>query len=244
MEKYLDVEDYINNQDWDSLLKWAYKHANSNESEETLGMVARSYHILMDNGIYLAANNLGSMYYSGLYFDENYLEAAKYYKIAAENGVEVAYGNLGCCFYYGKNIDYKKAYEAFVEGAILFDNVECLFRLGDMYRYGYHVEANEYKAYHLYERAIDIANKTNDLEREYAEALYRSAECTLNGIGTNIDPYASLFKLNVSLSILYKYINSVGFVKLEIKKVKALIKQAEKMIEVNDKIELNNKEID
>lgn len=239
MKDCLVAEEYINERDWNNLFKWAYEHANNSESKEVLETVVKSYHILIDNGFYLAANNLGSMYYSGLYFNEDYNEAAKYYKMAADNGVEVAYGNLGCCYYYGGNKDYKKAYEAFAEGAALFNNVECLFRLGDLYRYGYYVEKNENKAYYLYEKAIKVAEDQNDVEREHAEALYRSAECSLYGIGTNIDLYAALLKANISLGILYKYIGDAKYVKQQIRKVKAIVKQAEKIIEGNDKIELH-----
>lgn len=53
-------------------------------------------------------------------------------------------------------MDYRKAYEYWTLGALLFQNPNCLYKLGDMYKNGYYVEQNEQHAIHLYFAAMNV----------------------------------------------------------------------------------------
>jgi uncharacterized protein len=63
-------------------------------------------------GVALAQNNLGLMYYSGQGLPQNYDEAAKWYRLAAEQGNATAQSNLGSMYYSGEGVpqDYVQAY--------------------------------------------------------------------------------------------------------------------------------------
>ena len=122
-----EVKRMIQDGNYDGLMDWAFDNDNPDASKETLKSVADAYKVLIDKGYGLAANNLGSMYYCGRYFDEDVDSAIRYYSIACDMGTSMAWGNLGCCYFYGKRKDYRKAYEIFAEGAFLFNNIECLY---------------------------------------------------------------------------------------------------------------------
>ena len=63
-------------------------------------------------GVALAQNNLGLMYYSGQGLPQDYAEAAKWYRLAAEQGNATAQSNLGSMYYSGEGVpqDYVQAY--------------------------------------------------------------------------------------------------------------------------------------
>ena len=63
-------------------------------------------------GVALAQNNLGLMYYNGQGLSQDYHEAAKWYRLAAEQGNATAQSNLGSMYYSGEGVpqDYVQAY--------------------------------------------------------------------------------------------------------------------------------------
>jgi uncharacterized protein len=63
-------------------------------------------------GVALAQNNLGLMYYDGQGVPQDYREAAKWYRLAAEQGNATAQSNLGSMYYSGEGVpqDYVQAY--------------------------------------------------------------------------------------------------------------------------------------
>jgi len=63
-------------------------------------------------GVALAQNNLGLMYYNGQGLSQDYDEAAKWYRLAAEQGNATAQSNLGSMYYSGEGVpqDYVQAY--------------------------------------------------------------------------------------------------------------------------------------
>ncbi len=64
--------------------------------------------------------------------------------------------NLGYCFYYGRyvEVDYQKAFECFLL-AFLHDNVNAMYKLGDIYLDEKYVPKNEKMAYSMYEKAYN-----------------------------------------------------------------------------------------
>ena len=63
-------------------------------------------------GVALAQNNLGLMYYNGQGVPREYDEAAKWYRLAAEQGNVTAQSNLGSMYFSGVGVpqDYVQAY--------------------------------------------------------------------------------------------------------------------------------------
>ena len=160
-----EVKKLMQEGNYDGLMDWAFDNDNPSSTSETLKSVADAYEYLIDKGYGIAANNLGSMYYCGRYFDEDVDKAIKYYNIACDMGTPMAWGNLGCCYFYGEKQNYRKAYKVFAEGAFLFDEIECLYMLGEMYQYGYYVKKHIEKARHLYFKALDCLD--TGAQRDY-----------------------------------------------------------------------------
>ena len=153
------IRDLLEMENYDAALDWASAHHNDLEHPEIMERVVEVYEMLVEMGNPVAALNLGSMYYNGTYLERDFKEATRLYHIAADAGEEEAICNLGYCYYYGRHqeVDYKKAYEYWSLGALMFQNPSCLYKLGDMYRNGHHVEQNEHYAIHLYFAAMNAA---------------------------------------------------------------------------------------
>lgn len=99
------------------------------------------------------------MYYGGVYIKRDFKKAVELYKLASDSTDESiaarAICNLGYCYYYGRDIpvDYEKAFHCFMRGSILYNDANCLYKLGDMYRFGNFVSKNEKTAFELYNQA-------------------------------------------------------------------------------------------
>ena len=222
----------------ETLFDWAREHQNINTSKETLKEVANIYRKLCKNDFPMAYNNLGFMYYCGLYFDKDIDKAIELYEKAVEYGVAIAFANLGCCYYYEKK-NYKKAYEMFSEGAFLFREPECLYMLGDMYKLGLGVEQHDCKSFELYMRAFEACDDNNTRDHECLGDIHaRIGESILYGIGTKQDTLQALKALNMSLGILYERISEDQFVMYTIDKVKKLVEEAEEELEL-DRVSIN-----
>jgi TPR repeat protein len=65
-----------------------------------------------EEGVAVAQNNLGLMYYNGQGVPQDYGEAAKWYRLAAEQGNATAQSNLASMYYSGEGVpqDYVQAY--------------------------------------------------------------------------------------------------------------------------------------
>ena len=134
-----------------------------------------------------AALDLGAIYYNGVDVDRDYQKAVLLYQRAMKSDdpevASIAINNLGYCYYYGHGveIDYGKAFELFTRGAILYRCPNCLYKLADMYRYGYFVAQDEGVAYHL----LKEAELLSCLHKKvfYANIAKRIAEFFADGIG-------------------------------------------------------------
>lgn len=223
-----EVRRFIQDGNYDGLMDWAYSNDNAFSSKETLKSVADAYEYLIDKGYGIAANNLGSMYYCGRYFDEDVDKAIKYYNIACDMGFSMAWGNLGCCYYYGQKQNYRKAYKVFAEGAFLFNNIECLYMLGEMYQYGYYVKKHLDKAKHLYFKALDCLNAGEQGDYNcIGEVHYRIGRFLIEEAS---DIKAGLKHLHVALGFLYEKIDDDKFAQSNIDKIKVLTAKAEDLL--------------
>ena len=215
---------------YDELMHMAYDHDNFASSEQELKQVAEAYEFLIDKGYGIAANNLGSMYYCGRYFERNVLKAIQYYETACRMGEPLAWSNLGCCYYYELK-DYRKAFEVFAEGAALFREPECLYMLGDMYKNGYHVEKSGVKSFELYKRALQAINPDDERENSLqGDILCRIGE-TLVSTGDGKELLEGLKALYRGMSYLYSRLHENSFVDADIRKYKAMIQETEAFME-------------
>lgn len=227
-----EISRFIQEENYDGLMDWAYSHDDPSSSEDTLKSVADAYEYLIGKGYGIAANNLGSMYYCGRYFSEDVDEAIRYYEIACDMGVQMAWGNLGCCYYYGIRKDYKKAYEVFAEGAFLFNDVECLYMLGDMFHYGRYVKKHPDKALHLYLKALNSINPEDKRDCSLnGDAMYRLGGFLIEDENNVTEGIKLLYQ---ALGNLYTVIKDDKFALQKIEKVKEMIKKAEEKFSVEN----------
>ncbi len=220
----------MNKGDLDGLMGWACIHDRFDSSKEDLKSVSEAYEYLTGKGYAIAANNLGSMYYVGRYFQRNLHKAVQYYKKAMEMGEVLAWPNLGCVYFYELK-NYHKAFDIFAEGAALFSEPECLYMLGDMYKNGYYVEKSEQKMMQLYQRALNSINYENERE----SALQGDILCRMGESLVSKDDEASITQgirmLYSGISHLYARVHENCFVDADIRKYKALLEESESLLD-------------
>lgn len=205
-EKQLyEVYHYIEKMDYDNMLAWAQKHHYCTDCDAVMEDVVRCYEYCIDFGIPEAAYGLGSLYYTGKGIEQDYSKAYYYYKIAADCGNRRAICGIGYCWYYGRHqpADYDKAYEYFNLGVQLFNDANCLYKIGDMYYNGYRVEPNSKYAYTIYERAYQVCISSEDDYYSLPDVCLRIGKCYLYGIGVMPDGYAALEMLLDALKGFY-----------------------------------------
>ena len=198
----------ILSQDWEKVFEWACDHHDRSEIS-MMDKVTSCYYFCMQHGMPKAALNLGTFYYSGRFFEQDC--------------------NCGYCFYYGRHqeVDYAEAYKYFSLGALLYDDANCLYKLGDMFLNGYAVEKNEAYAFQLYLRALDQAQMNDDQASAAADAQYRIGKCYLRGIGTEKDVEEAHVQLSFALLNYYKRRKTDEFARGLIQKTKELIAEAQ-----------------
>lgn len=234
-----DLEDDLNavncsiaQEDWDEVFGWACD--NQDYPEEAISRkVIECYELCAQHDIPEAALNLGTFYYTGRVVGQDYQKAYELYKTAADAGVLRAICNCGYCFYYGRHqeVDYEKAYEYFSLGALLYDDANCLYKLGDLYLNGYGVAKNERYAFILYQRALQRSWENDADAVCAADAQFRVGKCYLAGIGTEQNPEKAYDLLSLSLINFYKCRKTDHFVIGSIQSAKELLAQAQEQLE-------------
>lgn len=230
------VQRYIGERNYDAMYTWACRHHDCVDSKEVLQKVLECYELCAGQNMPAAALNLGTMYYNGRIVVRDFEKAAHFYKIAADAGILRAICNLGYCYYYGRHqsVDYKKAYEYFLRGALLHNDVNCLYKLGDMYLNGFAVEQNPTYAFMLYERAWYLCDD-GDEEDSYCwpDVQFRMGKCYLKGIGTPVLLPKALKHLTQALCGFYDRIKTDPYVQGMIDGTKELIEETEQKIREN-----------
>lgn len=218
-----------------ALFDWAYRHDHGNWSMEVLGKAAEIYERFIEKGDGMAMNNLGSMYYNGSYCGRDLKMAEKYYQMACEKGISLAYGNLACVYYYGDDSirDYSKCYDWLMKGAVIFDNVECYMRLGDLFRYGKGVDENHDLAFRMYVKALNAIPKDSETaDPNLGSIRKRIGECFLYGISVDRDAHEALFNFSIAMTALYAQIGS-PYVMSSIRHLNEELKEAQDILEGN-----------
>ena len=180
----------------------------SMESEsfsDIMETVVRCYRLCVEHGNATAAVNLGTMYYNGTYVKRDYHQARRLYETAARAGEKRAICSLGYFYYYGRHQspDYEKAYQYLNTGALLYDDPNCLYKLGDMYREGQYVEANQKFAVMLYFRALEGVSRFGAEDFCRPDILLRIGEAFLYGMEVEQDSKKALDCFLQALSGFY-----------------------------------------
>ena len=227
-----EVNYYIECGDWDEVLEWAQDHHESDEPE-VINKLVECYELCIKQDMPTAALNLGTLYYTGRGVEQDYKKAFELYKIAADAGELRAICNCGYCFYYGRHQepDYSEAFKYFSLGALLHNDTNCLYKLGDLYLNGYGVAKNEEYAFIMYNRALQRAQESDQDQYCLADTQFRVGKCLLRGIGVpkNIEDAHTL--LSLSLLNFYKRRKTDIFVGSLIKDAKELIAEAQQKLD-------------
>ena len=226
------VNNYLFTGKADKAFQWAVKHQNDFHDKEIMEKVVEIYEDFTEAGNPNAALNLGAMYYNGTYLERDFQKAAALYKLAADAGNTQAMCNLGYCYYYGRHqeVDYEKAYRYFTQGAILDNNPNCLYKLGDMFQNGYYIEKNGLRAIKLYKNAYHSAMDYEDRE-SLADIELRLGKAYLRSNTVSKDPEVAFLHLSRALSLFYERRHTDPFVKGLIAETKKLLAECEQLLD-------------
>ena len=228
-----ELSGFLEERDYGAVFQWACEHHERTRFPDIMETVVRCYRLCMERGIPGAALNLGSMYYNGAYLKQDYQKAVELYEIAADAGDRRAICNLGYCYYYGRHQppDYAKAYYYYNLGAVLYDDPNCLYKLGDMYLDGKYVEPNERYAVKLYFRALEMINRPDEEEFCRPDILSRVGEAFLRGFVVDRDPKKALDCFLQALSGFYDRRKTDPFAAGLIENAKEKIREAEEALD-------------
>ena len=233
-DELVEIDEYIKMKWWEEVLEWAIAHHDS--PYEHIGRkVIKCYELCMEQGIAVAALNLGTFYYKGKFVEQNFEKAFELYKIAADAGELRAICNCGYCYYYGRHqeTDYGEALKYFSIGALLYQDANCLYKLGDMYLYGYGVDRNENYAYLLYDRALSRCQEEPDNNSCIGDVQLRIGKCLLKGIGVKINIEKAYEFLSFSLLNFYKRRKTDNFVSGPIRSAKELMAEVQEKLDAD-----------
>ncbi len=231
--EFQEIDRYIYEENWDKVMYWAETHHDTTE-QAVADKVMECYRLCIKQGMPAAYLNLGTFYYNGVFVRQDFKKAFELYKVAADAGEIRAICNCAYCFYYGRHqkVDYGEAFRYFNIGALLTDDVNCLYKLGDMYLNGYYVEKNEKYAFMLYNRANDLCEtQPGAAEQVLADVQFRLGKCSLRGIGTEKDPKTANLLLSLALVGFYDRCSIDPFVHGLIKSTKRLLAEAQAEID-------------
>jgi len=117
------------------------------------------------------------LHLGGYYYERKDFELAlKYYEMAAEYGETDAYAGLGYIWYYGRTgeRDYEKAFVYYTKAAEAGD-IQCKYKLADMYKNGYFVEPDLAKYESIIEELYPQVRKCRRLNDPVPEVYTRLA---------------------------------------------------------------------
>lgn len=227
-----EIDHYIQKEDWKNVLDWACRHMDDTD-ETILWKVISCFALCIGQNMPLAALNLGTFYYNGRVLDQDYQEAFELYKIAADAGIKEAICNCGYCFYYGRHqeVDYEEAYHYFSLGALLYNDANCLYKLGDLFQNGYGVQKNFVYAHQLYSRAYELVKSSSEDQHCLADVQYRLGRCNLYGIGCEKDVNEAHVLLTLALLNFYSRRKKDSYVPQTIATLKTLIAEAQQQLD-------------
>ena len=222
----------VQGEDWEAVFEWAARRQDSADPA-VMRKVVECYELCVEQGIPAAAVNLGTLYYTGHHVGQDYGRAFELYKIGADAGDCRGICNCGYCFYYGRHAetDYAEAFRYFSLGALLFDDANCLYKLGDMFLHGLGTEQNEGYAFRMYMRSLARCHENEKEGSCIADVQLRVGECLLHGTGTAKDIDEAHVALSFALLNYYKRQKAGEGVAWLIAKAKKLIAEAQDLLD-------------
>lgn len=117
---------------------------------------------------------------------EDYAIAIDLYELGKARGDAQSAINLGYMYYYGRgtNRNYARAYECYAFGALMANNPEGYWKLGDLYASGRGVRKSEFTAWRMYVNAYKHAGEPPLTAR----AAHHMADYLLHGIEGKLEP--------------------------------------------------------
>ena len=233
-DEFSKINEFIAYAKWDDVLEWACDHPETT-SPIVAAKVMECYELCIKQNMPDAFLNLGTFYYKGIFVDQDYQKAFELYKVAADAGLKQALCNCGYCFYYGRHqeVDYAEAYRYFLLGALLHNDANCLYKLGDMYLNGYHVEKNEKYAFMLFDRALKVCRDSENGDPAFPDVQFRIGKCLLYGIGVERNVDEAHTTLSFALLNFYQRRQTDPFVQQLIASTKKLIAEAQKFLDAD-----------
>ncbi len=200
---------YILSGNYDEMFKWAVNHHDRVDCPGIMKVVCSCYQ----------------------------LWAEELYKIAAAAGEVRAICNLGYVYYYGRcgEVDYARAFQCFNLGAVLYDDANCLYKLGDMYRDGLFVTANGKFAFQLYLRALQQVSVPNTDHNCAPDIQFRLGRELVEGDIVTQNAENGLSLLTEALGGFYARRKNDAAVPELVQKTKELISKAEKILDADMK---------
>ena len=223
-----------NRRSMEELATFYFENHPEEVAAEDIPVLVAYYEKAVEEGNSRAMLNLGALYYNGVFVEQKFKKAMELYQMAADSENDdiapIALGNLGYCHYYGRDtaVNYAKAFECFLKGAIFYSDPACLCKLGDMFKAGKFVEKNGRTAFLLYEEA-EKSSRRHGKRREHADCVKRLAEILLDGMaGVERDPFAALKYLSEAQGELYDAVYRRGdpFAEKNLASVETLIEKA------------------
>lgn len=141
-----------------------------------------------DAGNGMALNDLGVFWLLGRGGRKDPAKARDYFKKAVLFGSEQALENLGFCAL--QDHDYETAYNCFVKGALLMQPF-AYYQLALMYEAGEYVSQDKVQAFEMF---YTLYRNLNEASAAFLgpELCVKLAECFMDGIGTDQDPFLAV----------------------------------------------------
>lgn len=224
-----EMELFLENGGENLLYQWAVEQfCDGNNKCYELGI--KCYEIAAGKGHGLALNNLGALYSEGRFVEQDTDKAMDYYTKSAEKGCAEACCNLGYFYLYGRNdeVDYQKAYEYFSRGAMLGNDANCLYKLGDMYMYGSYVEKNSKLAFEFYVKALETFEEygCTYADEFVSDINYRIGKCLYEGNGVEENKLLSVRYLEEALDgYEAREHDAYGYVEKRIVEIKNMLEE-------------------
>lgn len=186
---------------------------NSPVEPEMAKSAIKYYTICAENGNTDAMLDLGAMYLEGRGVERDRNKALAWYEKAAALGGNRACRCIGNFYRYDLSPDGFPVPTNDTERLLLAldwykkgsgrDEENCLYELGDYYRYGIIVAKDESKAFELYQKALNIiltfiVPDDLDVNDSYSDVCLRLAECHHYGIGTAVDMTAARYYICIA----------------------------------------------
>lgn len=137
------------------------------------------------------------------YLAGKYEIASEYYQVAATMGCDNSMSNLGYYYLYHSNPTNPNKALAYFSVAANFENVEAIYKLGDMYRNGIGVEKDIELGLYYFNKALELIENDEDKDyRDYPSLYFALGKEFLED---------GAYDTNLRKAYFYLYNSAVGY---------------------------------